>query len=43
MAKWYEQQGKNSDIVLANQVKLARNLKEYPFSFKLSKEKSKTL
>lgn len=43
MAKWYEQQGKNSDIVLASQVKLARNLKEYPFSSKLSKEQAKQL
>ncbi len=43
MAKWYEQQGKNSDIVLASQIKLARNLKEYPFSSKLSKEQAKQL
>ena len=43
MAKWYEKQGENSDIVIASQIKLARNWKEYPFSSKLSNEQAKQL
>ena len=43
MTKWYEQQGKQSDIVISSQIKLARNLKEYPFSSKISEEQAKQL
>ena len=31
MKKWYEKAGKDSDVVISTRVRLARNLKEYPF------------
>ncbi len=40
MAKWYEEQGKFSDVIISSRVRLARNLKKYPFSPKLSDEKA---
>ncbi len=43
MKKWYEEQGKNSDIIISSRVRLARNLKAYPFSPKLSEEQAKEM
>lgn len=34
---WYLQNGKNSDVVISSRVRLARNIKKYPFSVKCSK------
>jgi protein arginine kinase len=36
MLKWYKEAGKNNDVVISSRVRLARNLKEYPFSAKLT-------
>lgn len=36
MLKWYKEIGKNSDVVISSRVRLARNLKSFPFSAKLS-------
>lgn len=35
MNKWYEKSGENGDIVVSTRVRLARNLKKYPFPCKL--------
>lgn len=36
--KWYEKKGENADVVVSTRIRLARNLKEYPFPNRLSKE-----
>ena len=33
--KWYEQSGKQGDVIVSTRVRLARNLKEYPFPCRL--------
>ena len=38
MANWYLQNGKESDVVISSRVRLARNLKEFRFPNKYSKE-----
>ncbi len=38
MAKWYEDKGMQNDIVLSTRVRLARNLSNYPFESKLSRD-----
>lgn len=43
MLKWYEKEGKESDIVIASKIKLSRNLKNYPFSPKMTNENAKQL
>ena len=35
MDRWYEKEGRNSDVVLASRVRLARNVENYNFSFML--------
>lgn len=40
MANWYLQNGKESDVVISSRVRLARNLKEFRFPNKYSKEES---
>ena len=35
---WYLQNGKDSDVVISSRVRLARNLEEYPFPTRLSKQ-----
>lgn len=35
MHKWYKDAGKNNDVVISSRVRLARNLKAFPFSVKL--------
>ncbi len=43
MPKWYEERGNNSDVVISTKVRLARNLKKYPFSTKISDADAKQL
>lgn len=43
MLKWYEETGDNRDVVISSRIRLARNLSSYPFSSKLSKEKSRQI
>ena len=38
MTKWYEKSGKESDVVISSRIRLARNLKDFPFALKLKKE-----
>ena len=38
MANWYLQNGKDSDVVLSSRVRLSRNMQNYPFTIKCSKE-----
>lgn len=38
MANWYLQNGKDSDVVISSRVRIARNLEDYPFIKKCSKE-----
>lgn len=38
MSKWYQGNGKNSDVVLYSKVRLARNLSDMPFPNRMSKE-----
>jgi protein arginine kinase len=35
MLRWFEQNGKNGDVVISSRVRLARNLEKYNFSLKL--------
>lgn len=37
---WYLQNGKDSDVVISSRVRLARNLEDYPFPTKFSKEQA---
>ncbi len=39
MTKWYTEKGRENDVVLNTSVNLMRNLDEYPFPEKLTKEK----
>lgn len=41
MSKWYIEDGLESDVVISSRVRNARNLKEYPFPVKMTKEQSK--
>jgi len=43
MGKWYIEQGKDSDIVLSTRIRLARNVKDYPFPCRLDSEKRNEL
>lgn len=43
MPKWYEERGNNSDVVVSTKVRLARNIKKYPFSTKLKDSEAKEL
>lgn len=36
MTKWYEKNGPEGDVVISTRVRLARNIKEYPFPVKLT-------
>ena len=38
MKKWYEQNGEEGDVIVSTRIRLARNLREYPFPTKLTKE-----
>lgn len=39
--KWYTNQGIDSDVVLSTRVRLARNLRDYPFPYRLDAEAKK--
>jgi len=39
--RWIEAMGPDNDVVISSRMRLARNLKEYPFPIALTKEKSK--
>lgn len=43
MNKWYQQTGKQQDMVLSSRIRLARNLKKYPFALKLTADHRKQL
>lgn len=43
MVKWFDEKGNYSDVVISSRVRLARNLKNYPFSTRLSEEGASTL
>ncbi len=38
MAKWYMENGKNSDIIVSSRVRLARNIEGFPFCSKLKSD-----
>ena len=38
MVNWYLQSGKESDVVLSSRIRLARNLKDFPFANKCTKK-----
>jgi len=38
MEGWYIEKGPESDVVMSSRVRLARNFKEYPFPFRMSRE-----
>lgn len=41
--KWYTNTGNQSDVVLSTRIRLARNLKEYPFPSRLDRDGKKTV
>lgn len=41
MTRWVDEIGPDSDIVISSRMRLARNLRDYPFPIALTKEKSK--
>ncbi|MSS62568.1 protein arginine kinase [Velocimicrobium porci] len=43
MEKWFEEKGNFSDVVISSRVRLARNLREYPFSTRMSAEGAASL
>ncbi len=43
MSKWYRDFGPEGDVVLSTRIRFARNIKDYPFPFKLDSEKKKEL
>ncbi len=38
MESWYIEKGPESDVVMSSRVRLARNFKDFPFPFKMSRE-----
>jgi len=40
LGKWYIEEGPESDVVISTRIRNARNLKEYPFPVKMSREQS---
>ena len=43
MSNWYLQNGKESDVVLSSRIRIARNLKKYPFPSVYRKEDAKMI
>ncbi len=43
MSKWYKENGNEGDVVLSSRVRLARNIREYPFPARLDKDRKKEL
>lgn len=40
---WYLESGKDSDVIVSSRIRLARNIKEFPFQLKMTKEEKKKL
>ena len=40
---WYLEEGKDSDIIISSRIRLARNIKEFPFKIKMTKEEKTKL
>ena len=38
MSAWYYERGPESDVVISSRVRLARNLKDYPFPHRMSRQ-----
>lgn len=43
MSNWYLQSGKESDVVISTRIRLARNIKEFEFTNKYTKEQSEKI
>ncbi len=43
MSRWYENEGKNSDVVLFSRIRLARNLADSPFPSRMSDDIRKSV
>ena len=43
MLRWFEDGGNNGDVVISSRVRLARNIKGYNFSYKMTPEDEKRL
>lgn len=43
MSRWYQGNGKNSDVVLYSKIRLARNLSDFPFPNRMSKDVRKSV
>ncbi|MDO5402382.1 MAG: hypothetical protein Q4F11_02985 [Eubacteriales bacterium] len=43
MLRWFEENGRNSDVVISGKVRLARNINGYNFSLKLASEDAKIM
>lgn len=43
MEKWFDKTGNFSDVVISSRVRLARNLRNYPFSTRISEEGAESL
>ena len=40
---WYLENGKDSDIIVSSRIRLARNIKDFPFKIKMTKEDKERL
>lgn len=40
---WYLESGKDSDVIISSRIRLARNVREFPFALKMTKEDKKGL
>ena len=40
---WYLENGKDSDVIVSSRIRLARNIREFPFKIKMTKEDKKNL
>lgn len=43
MGRWYIDKGPESDVVVSSRVRLARNFKEYPFPYRMTKEQAESV
>ena len=41
--KWYETKGRDSDVFVSSRIRLARNLKDYPFGERLDETSRKEI
>ena len=35
---WYLENGKDSDVILSSRIRFARNIKEFPFKIRMTKQ-----